>query len=613
MKKCNAVLSLILACVLILGLCVPVSAAGNYGPDVQVDKEKKLNYPGNGNYDSDWVYWSQGASKHDKMRRFGCYAIALSKLVVEAGLKSSSEFTPDDHYRWGRDNGYLESDAAVKSSTAMIEQYTGANVTVETIDYNYSYDKVNKKVMELLNNGYYVILFRPKGNGYNKHYVYVHRGKSLEVGKTVISGSQSDIHSRTGSIYSLEEPYGFKDPLEKRLLAPLDELGYKNYITQIISVKVHSKGTGTETTNKGNDNKKSVTAVFSNYQLRVLTATSAEPYATVNSTGAKVTEVGMYIGLHENSLTKLGSDNGKAGYKKNMWYNTNKYGYPLEPGTTYYYQPYAVVGGETYKGEVQSFTTPGPKSCSHSYNSSGYCKNCGQEYPMSVASMAATTYEVVKDDVPVRDRPYAPDETIALLSAGTKVTVVASGTNSADNLWYKLDDGTWVYSKNIKEVEQSEQPADCNGNHTKGEYQFCEKLHPHERYWKCAACGALFTDGSTQELDSCEICNPKSTSVTFSNYKVRELTATSAEPYATATASSGKVARVGMMIGTSKDALTQLGTDNGTPKPLKNMWYNTTKYGYELKPGTTYYYQPFAEVNGTRYYGDIKSFTTPAK
>lgn len=355
------------------------------------------------------------------------------------------------------------------------------------------------------------------------------------------------------------------------------------------------------------------TVIFSNYQVRVLTATSAEPYATVNSTGAKVTEVGMYIGLHENSLTKLGSDNGKAGYKKNMWYNTVKYGYPLKPGTTYYYQPYAVVDGETYKGEVQSFTTPGPKSCSHSYNSSGYCKNCGQEYPMSVTSMAAATYEVVKDNVPVRDRPYAPDETIALLPAGTKVTVVASGTNSADNLWYKLDDGTWVYSKNIKEVEQSKQPADCNGNHTKGEYQFCEKLHPHERYWKCADCGALFTDGSTQELDSCEICNPKSTSVTFSNYKVRELTATSAEPYATATASSGKVARVGMMIGTSKDALTQLGTDNGTPKPLKNMWYNTTKYGYELKPGTTYYYQPFAEVNGTRYYGDIKSFTTPAK
>ncbi len=69
---------------------------------------------------------------------------------------------------------------------------------------------------------------------------------------------------------------------------------------------------------------------------------------------------------------------------------------------------------------------------------------------MSVKSMTATTYTTVKDDVPVRNRPYSPEKIIKKLPKGTKVTVVASGTNSAGNLWYKLKDGTWIFSGNLK-------------------------------------------------------------------------------------------------------------------------------------------------------------------
>ncbi len=95
--------------------------------------------------------------------------------------------------------------------------------------------------------------------------------------------------------------------------------------------------------------------------------------------------------------------------------------------------------------------------CTHSsYNNYGKCKNCGEEYPMSVSPMSATTYQAVKDDVPVRNRPYSPEKIIKNLSKGSKVTVVASGKNSAGNLWYKLNDETWVYSKNLeKYVEKA--------------------------------------------------------------------------------------------------------------------------------------------------------------
>lgn len=393
----------------------------------------------------------------------------------------------------------------------------------------------------------------------------------------------------------------------------------KTYSKTSPSVTFYHYNPGSTNVSGGTTSGENVSVAFSNYQVRKLTETSAEPYATATATNGLVKKVGMRIGTNKDKLQLLGSDNGKAGIRKNMWYNTTKYNYPLQPGTTYYYQPFAEVDGKEYPGDIRSFTTPGTKptqkeetkSCSHSYNSRGYCSKCGQEYPMTITYLIpAATYEAVKNDVPVRNRPYAPEEIIKSLSKGEKVSVAGYGNNSVGNLWYKLSDGTWVYSENLK---QSTQSAGCNGNHTKGEYLFYEALHPHKVYWKCAVCGEKFTDGSTEKMPSCEICNPKPSPVTFSNYQVRKLTATSAEPYATAkvASGSGKVARVGMYIGTSRDSLQLLGTDNGTPKALKNMWYNTTKYNYPLQSGRTYYYQPFAEVDGTRYYGEIHSFTTP--
>lgn len=221
----------------------------------------------------------------------------------------------------------------------------------------------------------------------------------------------------------------------------------------------------TKTTTNKNDDKgggQKIAVTFSNYQVRNLTETSAEPYATATATNGLVKKVGMWIGTSESELYVLGTDDGKAATKKNMWYNTTKYKYPLQPGTTYCYQPFAEVNDKLYKGDVKYFTTPGqppvkeddtPKLCDHSYDSSGYCSKCGQEYPISTSSMSATTYETVKGDVPVRNRPYAPDTIIKSLSKGTKVTVVASGKNSVGNLWYKLDDGTWVYSENLAAVK----------------------------------------------------------------------------------------------------------------------------------------------------------------
>ncbi|MBE6966235.1 MAG: hypothetical protein E7441_09420 [Ruminococcaceae bacterium] len=101
--------------------------------------------------------------------------------------------------------------------------------------------------------------------------------------------------------------------------------------------------------------------------------------------------------------------------------------------------------------------TTQPKSCwIHFYNSYGKCKSCGFEYSISLKSMSATTYQAVKNDVPVRNRPYAPETITKYLPKGAKVTVVASGKNSAGNLWYKLNDGSWIYSKNLEKAASAD-------------------------------------------------------------------------------------------------------------------------------------------------------------
>ncbi len=101
-----------------------------------------------------------------------------------------------------------------------------------------------------------------------------------------------------------------------------------------------------------------------------------------------------------------------------------------------------------------------PTSCSHSsYNSYGKCKNCGAEFIINEQSMSATTFKTTKNDVPVRNRPYSPENITKRLKKGHVVTVVASGKNSVGNLWYKLNDGSWIYSGNLKKVKVVEEAA----------------------------------------------------------------------------------------------------------------------------------------------------------
>lgn len=123
------------------------------------------------------------------------------------------------------------------------------------------------------------------------------------------------------------------------------------------------------------------------------------------------------------------------------------------------------VGTVVFRSNGNNSTTT--KCTSHSYNDRGYCSKCGLEYSISLTTMSGTTYQTTKDNVPVRRRPYSPEKITKYLSKGTRVTVIASGKNSVGNLWYMLNDGSWIYSGNLtKAASQTVASSTLNINLT---------------------------------------------------------------------------------------------------------------------------------------------------
>ena len=97
----------------------------------------------------------------------------------------------------------------------------------------------------------------------------------------------------------------------------------------------------------------------------------------------------------------------------------------------------------------------------HTFNERGFCLVCGTEFPMDVVLINYTTRHISNYNVPIRARPYAPDEILERLPKGYVVTVNGRGENSVSNVWYRLSNGNWIFSENL-----------CD-SHNFNEYGFC--------------------------------------------------------------------------------------------------------------------------------------------
>ena len=156
----------------------------NTYPKDDVDAETDL-------YDSDWRYWSQGASRHQKIRQVGCHIISSAKMIVELGIESdTSTFNPEVLYQWLITNKIIESSVIGEPSLGgFVNEYSKAKgyeleIKRVQLDSNKSKLEQAKTLMDLLKNGYGLCLL--SASGQPEHMTYVNREESLEVGTPII-------------------------------------------------------------------------------------------------------------------------------------------------------------------------------------------------------------------------------------------------------------------------------------------------------------------------------------------------------------------------------------------------------------------------------------------
>ncbi len=117
--------------------------------------------------------------------------------------------------------------------------------------------------------------------------------------------------------------------------------------------------------------------------------------------------------------------------------------------------------GTSYKFTANTTLYAIWKECSHDYVG-GICDKCGYEYPLSVKKLSATFVVTNSDGAKIWDRPYSNKSTHMRTESKSKVlTVTGQATNAEENLWYRLSDGSWVYSGNV--TQQFTIRYDANG------------------------------------------------------------------------------------------------------------------------------------------------------
>lgn len=570
MKKLKYVASLI--------LCAALAASCLKTPALALEKR----------YNNNWLYWSQGASGiGGNMNSYGCRIVADAKLLKESGMVPAT-FDPDIYAQWANQNGYYGDRRSLSAYVG--EQATGsplsqgrgpagyAKANGKTLYYCGQVDftaasnrtaRVNQ-VMGWLRDGYYVIL------GCGAHHAYVAREMSL----------------RQGTPYIADSGHGY-------INGPIT--AYKDYTAANFSyVRLYSTSSSKIIT--------SVSAVTTGADT--ITQTSAILRGSVSSTGAKMTQCGMLIGTSTENMTRLGYDSINT-YSTTCFYSTSKYGQTLTPGTTYYYQVYAVADGKEYKGNIRSFTT---SLCTnhvkgkylwyaaeHPHFNFYACSVCGGTFTDGSTSKSSTC------------KTCNPDPQTCTTHVKGKYLWYAAEHPHYDHYACAICGQTYrsTITNNMPSCKIcNPDPQTCT-THVKGKYLWYEDEHPHYNYYTCSVCGERFTDYTTSIMPSCTICRPVNAyGVNLYNLKVSNITATTARLDASCSYTGSCPTSAGIFVGTSPNNLQVIDSDTGLDR-LKNpfnLWYNLKGFS----AGTTYYYRFYAVVDGKVTYSEIKSFTTSA-
>jgi len=106
--------------------------------------------------------------------------------------------------------------------------------------------------------------------------------------------------------------------------------------------------------------------------------------------------------------------------------------------------------GDKHKKDKNLYLYAVWEKCSHKYNDSGKCTKCKYQYKVTASKSGAGSYVVTEaDGAVIRKTPYEVGTKVKTAKQYSLLTVVGSAKNAHKNLWYKLDDGSWVYSDRI--------------------------------------------------------------------------------------------------------------------------------------------------------------------
>lgn len=373
-----------------------------------------------------------------------------------------------------------------------------------------------------------------------------------------------------------------------------------------------------------------------------ITETSAILRGSFTTTGKRATECGMYLGTDQNSLTKLGSDSVNT-FGTSMFYSTAKYGRPLTPGTTYYYQAYAIVNGSETKGSLESFITKGtPPTPAPALGISLSSNSLTLKYGTCNKLSASTTPAAL----PVTWK--SSDESVVTVKDG-EVTAIGSGTAYVVAIVYGDKKSASDFCTVTVEAPSGTEPApvapvdpvdpdiklvQSTATLDIGERTTLQAITTPAGQtigWNSSNEAVAVVDQSgivtalaagTATITACMEYNGdtyfalcgiavKSTApdVTLSVSGVTNIAQTTARVNASCAYGAGcRPSSVGLYLGTSPSSLSYWKSDDGIThnKNPFDIWYNLSG----LSAGTTYYYQFYAKTDRGEVRSEVNSFTT---
>ena len=179
----------------------------------------------------------------------------------------------------------------------------------------------------------------------------------------------------------------------------------------------------------------------------------------------------------------------------------------------------------------------------HKHNFSyGRCTTftCKLSYVLGIANVNNVLYEVIRNDTPLRYNPYDVDTIVERKPQGTILTVVTEAENAYKSIWYKTNNGLWVYSGNVK--KHNHVASMCGQPQTRYEQnnvsQHTKIFYNGDNLCSCGQFMSRGTENKAQENhtfglgDKCTLCGyQKSSPVTTSHNHVASMCGLSSTRY----------------------------------------------------------------------------------